>query len=267
MTSEYVHGYSAPEAARLVDQASTLTELLHCDTTYPAGSLVLEAGCGVGAQTVTLASQSPQASFVSVDIAPVSLGRAKARVAEACLRNVTFHEADIYTLPFAEAQFDHAFVCFVLEHLARPEAALAEVRRVLKLGGTLTVIEGDHGSAYFHPDSEFARRAIQCLVDLQRHAGGDALIGRRLYPLLVQAGVREVCVSPRMVYVDASRPALVDGFIRKTFTAMVEWVGEQAIRQGLIEAEAWRRGVRDLYRTAEADGTFCYTFFKAVGLK
>ncbi len=267
MASEYVHGYAAQEAARLVDQASTLTELLHCDTTYPAGSLVLEAGCGVGAQTVTLASRSPQAGFVSVDVAPASLRQATARVEEAGLRNVTFHAADLYALPFAEAGFDHVFVCFVLEHLARPVAALRELRRVLKAGGTLTVIEGDHGSAYFHPDSLLARRAIQCLVELQRRAGGDALIGRRLYPLLVQAGVRDVRVSPRMVYVDASRPALVDGFIRKTFTAMVEGVAEPAVREKLMEVEAWRLGIRDLCRTAEADGTFCYTFFKAVGVK
>lgn len=267
MAREYVHGYTAPEAARLVDQASTLTELLHGDTAYPAGSLVLEAGCGVGAQTVTLAARSPQASFVSVDVAPASLERARARVEEAGLRNVTFQEADIYRLPFSEAHFDHVFVCFVLEHLAKPEAALADLRRVLKPGGTLTVIEGDHGSAYFHPDSEFARRAVQCLVALQRRAGGDALIGRRLYPLLVHAGLGDVRVSPRMVYVDASRPALADGFIRKTFTAMVEGVGEEAVGRGLITAAAWRRGIRDLYRTAEADGTFCYTFFKAVGVK
>jgi len=59
----------------------------------------------------------------------------------------------------------------------------------------------------------------------------------------------------------------VDGFIRKTFTAMVEGAGEQAVGQGLMEADDWRRGIRDLYRTAEADGTFCYTFFKAVGMR
>jgi hypothetical protein len=47
----------------------------------------------------------------------------------------------------------------------------------------------------------------------------------------------------------------------------VEGVGEQAIREGLIEAESWHTGIRDLYRTADADGTFCYTFFKAIGAK
>jgi hypothetical protein len=139
--------------------------------------------------------------------------------------------------------------------------------RVLKPGGSITVVEGDHGSAYFHPDSGAARQAIQCLVDLQRQAGGDALIGRRLYPLLVRAGYRDVTVSPRMVYADASRPELVDGFTRKTFTAMVEGVGAQAVGRGMMDDAGWATGIRDLYRTAEDDGTFCYTFFKAVGLR
>ena len=128
----------------------------------------------------------------------------------------------------------------------------------------MTVIEGDHGSAYFHPDSADARRAIQCLIDVQATMGGDALIGRRLYPLLAEAGFKEVTVSPRMVYVDASRPQLVDGFTRNTFNAMVEGARDSAIARGFIDAEAWDRGIRDLHRTSERDGVFCYTFFKAV---
>jgi hypothetical protein len=70
-----------------------------------------------------------------------------------------------------------------------------------------------------------------------------------------------------MVYVDASRPDLVDGFTRKTFTAMIEGVREPAIRAGLVEPAAFDAGIRALYRTAEADGVFCYTFFKGVGVK
>ena len=70
-----------------------------------------------------------------------------------------------------------------------------------------------------------------------------------------------------MVYADASRPALADGFTRRTFTAMVEGVGEQAVSQGLMDRASWAAGIRDLHRAAEHDGTFCYTFFKAVGLR
>jgi SAM-dependent methyltransferase len=202
-----------------------------------------------------------------MDVSAASLGEARQRTRSARRENVAFVLGDIYALPFAPASFDHVFVCFVLEHLSRPTDALAALRRAVRPGGTLTVIEGDHGSADFHPDSPHARRAIQCLVDLQARAGGNSLIGRALYPLLIDAGFRDVEVSPRVVYVDASRPGLVDGFTKRTFTAMVEGVRQRALAEGLIDAATWQRGIDDLYRTAEADGTFSYTFFKAVATR
>ncbi len=263
----YVHGYSEREHRRLLDQASTLTELLHHDTRYPPGSRVLEAGCGVGAQTVTLARNSPEARFTSVDVSAESLEAARARARAASVENVTFQQADIFRLPFPEASFDHVFVCFVLEHLSRPREALASLASRLRPGGTLTVIEGDHGSTFFHPDDADARRAIDCLVALQARAGGNALIGRKLFPLLAGAGLRDVEVSPRIVYVDSSRPEWVEGFTKNTFTAMVEGVREQALAAGLVDAETWRRGIAALRRAAGADGVFCYTFFKGVGRK
>ena len=267
MNQTYVHGYDPQENARLQDQAGTLVDLLHSDTSYRAGSVVLEAGCGVGAQTVTLAQRSPSARFMSVDISPDSIAEAKRRTDAARLTNVQFRQADIFALPFGPESFDHVFVCFVLEHLSRPVEALAILSGLLKPGGTVTVIEGDHGSAYFHPDSSAAQWAIRCQVELQRAAGGDALIGRQLYPMMVEAGLEAVHVSPRMVYVDSSRPDLVDGFTRKTFTAMIEGVRESALKAGITEPDAFDAGIRDLYRTAEADGVFCYTFFKGVGEK
>ncbi len=267
MSTAYVHGYNHRENIRLQDQASTLVELLHADTSYPAGSRVLEAGCGVGAQTVTLAKNSPGALITSVDISETSVAAAKANVTAAGFAHVRFQQADIFSLPFGPESFDHLFVCFVLEHLARPAEALAALKKHLKPGGTITVIEGDHGSAYFHPDSEAAHRAIQCQVELQRQAGGNALIGRELYPLLSKAGYRSVRVSPRMVYVDSSKPGLVDGFTKKTFTAMIEGIREPALKAGLIPPDIFDSGIRDLYRTAAPDGVFCYTFFKATAEK
>jgi SAM-dependent methyltransferase len=265
MSTSYVHGYQARENERLQDQAGTLVDLLHADTSYPPGSQVLEAGCGVGSQTITLARRSPQARFTAVDISADSLAQARRRVEAAGLDNVAFQEADIAALPFAPESFDHVFVCFVLEHLAQPLRALMGLKALLRPGGTITAIEGDHGSAYFYPESAAAQDAIQCQVVLQQQAGGNALIGRQLYPLLAAAGFAAVRVSPRMVYVDASRPELVDGFTRKTFTAMIEGVREPALRAGLITPARFDAGIRDLHRTAEADGVFCYTFFKGIG--
>jgi len=267
MSGRYVHGHDRRERARLRDQAGALVELLHADTAYPAGSNVLEAGCGVGAQTVTLAQRSPGAHFTAVDVSPLALTEAKQRVEAAGLANVRFLQADILALPFAAESFDHVFVCFVLEHLSLPGDALVALRALLRPGGTITVIEGDHGSAYFHPRSEAAQRAIECQVQLQEAAGGNALIGRQLYPLLTEAGFDRVHVSPRMVYADGSKPDLADGFTRKTFTAMIEGVRDAALAAGITDRQAFAAGVRDLHRTSAADGVFCYTFFKAVGAK
>ena len=264
--SKYVHGYSKRESTRLKDQADTLAELLHHDTAYTRGSRVLEAGCGTGAQTVSLAANSPEAEIVSIDVSLESLRQAEAAVTAEGLSNVVFEQADLFRLPYEASSFDHVFICFLLEHLPNPETALRCLGSVLKPGGTITVIEGDHGSYYCHPRSSKADRAVQCLIDLQAKMGGDSLIGRRIYPLLVEAGFKHVSVSPRLVYVDGSRPHLVEGFTKNTFTAMVEGVGPQAIASGMIDEKTWSEGISELYRAAEADGTFCYTFFKGVAI-
>jgi ubiquinone/menaquinone biosynthesis C-methylase UbiE len=267
MIEAYVHGYHPKENIRLQDQASTLVELLHSDTAYPPGAQVLEAGCGVGAQTGALARKSPYACITSVDLSEVSLAEAKRAVEAAGLSNVRFQRGDIFHLPFKPASFDHVFVCFVLEHLSRPVEALRSLKELLKPGGTVTVIEGDHGSACFYPDNEAAHKAIQCQVELQKRAGGNAMIGRELFPLLTKAGFNSVHVSPRMVYVDSSKPDLVEGFTKKTFTAMIEGVRGPALEAGIIDAATFDKGIEALHRTTEADGVFCYTFFKAVGKK
>lgn len=267
MREDYVHGYSEREAIRLVDQAQTLAPLLHHDTSYPKGCLVLEAGCGVGAQTITLARNSPQAEIISVDISEPSLKQAESLIKREKISNVSFQVADIMDLPFEDETFDHVFICFVLEHLPDPVKALLSLKRVLKQGGSVTVIEGDHGSCYFYPETEEAVKAWQCLVKVQMQLDCNPLMGRELYPLLKEAGFIDVKVDPRVVYVDSDKPELVDGFIKKTIIAMVEGVKDQAISSGLITPEEWDKGIRDLHLSAEPSGTFFYNFFKGVAKK
>src|SRR5262245_37679654 len=101
MSTDYVHGYTEREAQRLGDQARSVVDLLHGDTEYPAGSRVLEAGCGTGEQTVTLARRSPGARFLSVDHSADSLRVAREAVRKAGLSNVQFEQGDIYALPYA----------------------------------------------------------------------------------------------------------------------------------------------------------------------
>lgn len=267
MENDYVHGYSAREAVRLCDQAATLEILLHNDTLYDSGDCILEAGCGTGAQTVILCRNNPESTFVSVDISSDSLKKAKSRIDNGSFHNVSFQQGDIYNLKFRDNYFDHVFICFVLEHLSDPLMALKSLRRVLKPDGTLTVIEGDHGSALFYPESAYAKKTIECLINIQQKNGGNSLIGRSLYPLLTRSGFQKISVQPRMVCADGSNPQMVDGFVRKTFNPMIEGVKQEAIQSKLITPEEWNAGIKDLYRTSEPDGVFCYTFFKGIAFK
>lgn len=264
----YVHGYTAHETRRLSEQADVLAELLHAGTGYPGGSRVLEVGCGVGAQTVHLIERSPGADIVAVDISTSSLLLASQRITD-CHPDarVRWLRADAQDLPFPTASFDHVFVCFLLEHLPDPLGALVELHRVLRPGGSITVIEGDHDSALFHPRSRPARSVIECLIALQELDGGDALIGRRLRPLLRRAGYHAVSVTPRTVYADSARPELVQGFIEDTFVAMVESVRQRAIRSGMSTAPDWAAGIDGLRRTKQDDGSFHYVFFHATATR
>jgi len=206
---KYVHGFTQEEAIRLNDQANSLAEILHYDSLWQERSKILEAGCGIGSQTKTIAANNEKSQFISIDISTRSLTQAKKLTDSMRINNVQFKEADIFNLPFEDEYFDHIFVCFVLEHLPNPISALNNLKRVLKTNGTIMVIEGDHGSTYFHPDSSLANKAIQCQVILQQENGGDANIGRKLYPILEKAGFKQITVSPRQVYVDDSNPKLV----------------------------------------------------------
>ena len=148
MSGAYVHGYHPRENERLQDQAGTLVDLLHFDTAYPDGSQVLEAGCGVGAQTVTLARRSPHAHFMSIDISAESLRRGQAQDrGRPGITNVELpagrHLRPAVSRP---SRSTIVFVCFVLEHLAARSRRSRFSGELLRPGGTITVIEGDHGS-------------------------------------------------------------------------------------------------------------------------
>ena len=265
MREDYVHGYSESEAIRLVDQAKTLSALMHHDTLS-----IRQSGVGGwlwGREPKPSWLNSPHAEITSLDISEPSLNHARTLINKEGILNVRFQVGDIMNLPFADETFDHVFICFVLEHLPDPVGALLGLKKVLKKGGSITVVEGDHGSCYFYPETEEAVKAWQCLIKIQKDLKCNPLIGRELHPLLTEAGFKNIKVDPRVVYVDSSKPELVDGFIRKTIIAMVEGVKDQAIESGLIDLKTWEKGVDDLQKAAEPSGTFFYNFFKGVATK
>ncbi|MHC5157432.1 MAG: methyltransferase domain-containing protein [Planctomycetota bacterium] len=264
----YVHGYSERETQRLYEQAEILEDILHTGTEYPAGTKVLEAGCGVGGQTRLLVKRSPEAEFTCIDISEKSLATAKKLKEQGGFENVAFQQGNIHSLDFAGESFDHVFVCFVLEHLDDPVAALTELKRVLKPGGTITVIEGDHGSCFWHPETPESVAAWNGLIAAQRAQGHDPNIGRRLTPLLTEAEFDVQSCGPAWLYADRLSPDLRDGMVNRIIVPMVQSAEKQIFEDNLVPADIYTKGIADLSRVDKIDeGTFFYTWFKAVATK
>ncbi len=264
----YVHGYSERESERLQDQSGILEQILHKGITYPSGSSVLEAGCGVGAQTVILAKNSPNAQFTSLDISEESLAKAEKAVQSKEYNNVKFQQCSILELPYNDNTFDHVFVCFVLEHLDNPGLALQECKRVLKPCGTLTAIEGDHGSCFWNPETDASLKVWNALITAQRKLGHDPNIGRRLYPLLHASGLKVQDVSPRYIYGDLGKKNALEGMVHKIIVPMVQSSKKQILDEKIVDIETWDRGISELGSSGTPpEGTFFYTWFKGIAIK
>lgn len=160
------------------------------------GGVVLDAGCGNGAVTAELSAALPGSRIIGLDAHPGLLERARARAVagaepEWCL-------GDIGDTPFPDAMFDLVVSRYVFQHLPEPVAAARELRRVLRPGGYLAVVDVDAGLwGAAEPDlAGLSQEAYRALGAAQSADGGDRLIGRRLPRVLRDAGYADVTVRP-----------------------------------------------------------------------
>jgi SAM-dependent methyltransferase len=119
----------------------------------------LDAGCGTGGFLLPLARRlAPQgATVVGLDLAEGTLGQARARVRAAGLP-VDCVIGDVEALPFDDGAFDLVLANYVLYHVPDLDRAIAELRRVLRPGGTL--LAATNGQDHMHELWELAEQAL-----------------------------------------------------------------------------------------------------------
>ncbi|HEX8823777.1 MAG TPA: methyltransferase domain-containing protein [Archangium sp.] len=138
---------------------------------------VLEVGTGTG---LLLPSYPPSVSdVVAIDIDPEMLARARHRRS-----GVSLLQADVQRLPFPDASFDAVVSCLVFCSVEDPVRGLAELRRVLRPGGQLRMLE--HVRA---PHSGLAHLQDRLNPAWSRLSGG-CHINRDTVPLVEAAGFR-----------------------------------------------------------------------------
>jgi len=116
-----------------------------------AGMRLIDCGCGPGSITVDLAQAVAPGAAIGIDVREEALTHGRKLAQERGIANVAFEAASIYQLPYGDASFDAAFACAVLQHLAVPLAALKEMRRVLKPGGVVGIVDGSSTITFRYP--------------------------------------------------------------------------------------------------------------------
>src|SRR6266699_5009004 len=143
-TSEYALGYTNAEHERLIRQAeriAPITERLFRSASIGPGQRVLDLGSGVGDVAMLAAKLvGPSGEVVGVERDPGSIARARARVAEAGRRNMTFTQSDVSQIPSSEP-FDAVVGRFILMFLPDPLAVLRSLTPLVRPGGVVAFHE------------------------------------------------------------------------------------------------------------------------------
>lgn len=226
---------SLERRAATPQQAAALQSYLG-DVDFPDGARVLDIGCGTGPQSRTIAAIPGVSEVVGVDQLAPFLERGRELAAD--LPNVSFEQADARDLPFDDACFDVVVLHTLLTHVPGPEGVLAEVRRVLKPGGSVAIYDGDFTTmTVATADDDPLQVCIQAFVDGNVH---DRWLVRRLPHMLRDIGF-DPAPSRSHGHLDTAEPVLTLGWTLRGAYYLVEAGKIDQAEADALEAEARRR--------------------------
>jgi ubiquinone/menaquinone biosynthesis C-methylase UbiE len=152
------------------------------------GLAVLDVGCGAGDDARLMAEQvAPTGRVVGIDTSDFMVEEARRRAAIGTLP-LTFSPGDVQRLDFADDTFDCCRCERVLQHVADPAQALAELVRVTKSGGHVVVADGDWAACHTSDPT------TQALYKFNARSTRNPKVGRNLGRLFRACGLREISV-------------------------------------------------------------------------
>ena len=163
-----------------------------------AGMRIIDCGCGPGSITVDLAQAVAPGETIGIDLREDSLWHGRALARERGIANVQFHTASVYQLPYAGGAFDAAFSCAVLQHLAAPLLALKEMRRVVKPGGVIGIVDGSSTMTFRYPTNPLLEAWDKLRARQREHNTGRPPEALQLRMLLRKAGFARTQASGRL---------------------------------------------------------------------
>ena len=183
------------------------------------GHRILDLGSGMGTVSAGLAKAVEPGELHGVDVDEEAVGLAKAVVESQRVGNAKFRVGDATNLPFEDGYFDVVHCRNVLMFIPDTQAALAEVRRVLKPGGIIGCREMILASCFNHPGyGGVLRRAWDLFEDLLKADDCHPQMGKDLKGHLVRAGFENPRFSASFEdYITPSDVAFIYNVAQKWF--------------------------------------------------
>ncbi|TQV72460.1 class I SAM-dependent methyltransferase [Denitrobaculum tricleocarpae] len=214
-------------------------------------SRILDCGCGPGSITVGLAEWAPKGQTVGIDINGAQLVGAQAMAQAMGVENVSFREANLFDLPFADESFDFVFAQTVFCHIPNRDRAMREIHRVLSSGGHVALRDIINEQVVILPGDARLQRLNRIVRQGIISTGGDPDVGRVLGPLLQHNGFEAIEVS--LDWEQAPRgEQRADYFCNLVETLASGSLGARALEKGWCTreerdeiVEAWRDLARD----------------------
>lgn len=204
---------------------------------------VLDVGCGSGYFTRHVADALPSATVTGLDIDEPRLASARSRAGD---RTIHFELGDMASMPFPGDSFDLVFSRFALVHAQDPAAAVREMARVLKPGGTLVAYDMVHEGIWFVPDRPAFAEALRGVVRVLRERGAEPNQGLLLATWMQHVGLSEISVRV-IAHHALATDELFDAH-RDNWTATLRHLGESL--GSLLDAETLKAALAELERVA-----------------
>lgn len=216
------------------------TERWLSDLGLAQGMRVADLGCGVGTVSLWMAQKvGPSGSVVCVDNSAQQLALAKLKAQENGNGNMTFVEASADHVELPDESFDLVYCRFLLDHLENPQAALAEMRRLLRPQGILATETIDlTGMATDPPDPAYSRE-VDYMRELSSVRGIDAGSGMKIHRLFRQVGFQRIEVR-------LNQPAYLQGEEKRFWEYSVAESIPALVKRGFYTLEHMQRRVQGM---------------------
>jgi hypothetical protein len=213
-------------------------------------SHVLDVGCGPASIILDIAELVPEGHATGVDVVGDQFDQARTSATKRGLVNLTLQQGDAYKLPFDDESFDIVYETYTLMHLAEPEKAVAEMKRVLKPGGCIGVRDSFTSARTFYgssapPVDDGQQKMNAVLVEIGRQNGGDWDLGVKHRGMLKSAGFLDVDLGQSAAVMGNDNNFALMNITRAGTTVLTEMLFKGA-KQGLVttaEVEAWEEWV------------------------